>query len=115
MSPSAFYVHVFQVLGVISIIIAIWACWEENGYIFLLAFAVFGLAIADVYYMCGDNDKLMNLVMKEYEWTIDKLEKERESCSKYYDEDYCIIKLKHLKADSLYYKKILKGESQGVY
>ena len=43
--------------------------------------------------------------MKDYEWTVKKLAEERESCSKFYDEDYCLIKNKSLIKDSIYYEK----------
>lgn len=43
--------------------------------------------------------------MKDYEFTVKKLAEERESCSKFYKEEYCLIKNKGLIKDSIYYGK----------
>lgn len=116
MLPSALYCIIACSLFVCGFVLLPIAVHKDSG---ILAFIGFLLCVVCLVFtfLTANSDEL---TMKDYEWTVKKLAEERASCSKFYNEDYCLIKNKGLIKDSIYYEKRvseiinnIKGELNG--
>lgn len=101
MLPSAMYCIIACSLFVGGFVLLPIAVHKDNGFLGFLGILSCVLCLTFTFFTANSDE----LTMKDYEWTVKKLAEERESCSKFYDEDYCLIKNKSLIKDSIYYEK----------